>query len=411
MTASISNAHIQIRDLTEPFPIHNIDTESYARLLPISSDTVKTHTATFSTETSTSSPRRKKRRRRTAAQIDRKFRCNYSGCTKAYGSEGSLIQHQRLKHVQPKRSSFNCKNQIDSTIYANLHNNPKSSLVPTALSINHQVHRNVNIRPAIKDDMLQFLVRSEQSHPDCKFTKTHQHGIPSKPNMRSRSNSLPLRLSNGMYLTAPECLLQACSISGSAEDSAARAGPRSPVRIKARSRSECFVDQRYANSPFMNAVSQSNMLKSTGCFENTSHLPQSNHDNQKLHHIETTENALDNAILSTLVDESFQPDSHEPLSPPYGINESVTIDYCAPSRIQITKGSRTIAGAKVANSDDPEIMINVSDFEDLPVLALDPRNLSIELNDEDSESSFYKIETELENMAATAESTYTFNLH
>lgn len=277
--------------------------------------------------------------------------------------------------------------------------------------------------------MLQFLVRSEQSHPDCKFTKTHQHGIPSKPNMRSRSNSLPLRLSNGMYLTAPECLLQACSISGSAEDSAARAGPRSPVRIKARSRSECFVDQRYANSPFMNAVSQSNMLKSTGCFENTSHLPQSNHDNQKLHHIETTENALDNAILSTLVDESFQPDSHEPLSPPYGINESVTIDYCAPSRIQITKGSRTIAGtrfrydfiafysnsliigAKVANSDDPKIMINVSDFEDLPVLALDPRNLSIELNDEDSESSFYKIETELENMAATAESTYTFNLH
>lgn len=50
--------------------------------------------------------------------------------------------------------------QIDSTIYANLHNNPKSSLVPTALSINHQVHRNVNIRPAIKDGTIEHCYGS-----------------------------------------------------------------------------------------------------------------------------------------------------------------------------------------------------------------------------------------------------------
>ncbi|RHY04997.1 hypothetical protein DYB30_000010 [Aphanomyces astaci] len=41
---------------------------------------------------------KKKRRRRTAAQIDRKFVCSYAGCKKAYGSEGSLTQHMRLKH-------------------------------------------------------------------------------------------------------------------------------------------------------------------------------------------------------------------------------------------------------------------------------------------------------------------------
>ncbi|RHY30693.1 hypothetical protein DYB32_004093 [Aphanomyces invadans] len=41
---------------------------------------------------------KKKRRRRTAAQIDRKYVCSYAGCKKAYGSEGSLTQHMRLKH-------------------------------------------------------------------------------------------------------------------------------------------------------------------------------------------------------------------------------------------------------------------------------------------------------------------------
>jgi hypothetical protein len=66
----------------------------------------------------------KKRRRRSAAEIDRKFRCPFPDCPKvgnsfgdilswvcvinssfficfgcqAYGTEGSLIQHQRLKH-------------------------------------------------------------------------------------------------------------------------------------------------------------------------------------------------------------------------------------------------------------------------------------------------------------------------
>ena len=128
MTLLISKAHIQIKDLAEPFPIHNKDTKSYLQSISVSSDIDKEETTILATETSTSSPRRKKRRRRyfkdnyvvlrtfltcdfaacyccrTAAQIDRKYRCTYPGCTKAYGTEGSLTQHQRLKHI---RSSYN----------------------------------------------------------------------------------------------------------------------------------------------------------------------------------------------------------------------------------------------------------------------------------------------------------------
>ncbi|CCI11252.1 unnamed protein product [Albugo candida] len=105
--------------------------------------------------------------------------------------------------------------------------------------------------------------------------------------------------------------------------------------MKAQSRSQYFVDQRYANSPYMNAASQSNILKSTGCLEN----------------------------------------------------------------MDISNG---------ANSDDPEIMIDVSVFENVPLLALDPRNLCNELNEVDSQLSFYRIGTELESMTATVESTFYF---
>ncbi|CCI10669.1 unnamed protein product [Albugo candida] len=164
------------------------------------------------------------------------------------------------------------------------------------------------------------------SHPDCKFTKTDQHGIPSKPNMRSRSISLPLRVSNGY--------------------NAAQSGSRSPVRMKAQSRSQYFVDQRYANSASLNAVSQSNILKSTGCLENSSHKPSSD---------------LNQLDIS-----------------------------------------------KVANSDDPEIMIEVSVIENVSLLALDPRNLSNEINEVDSQLTFYRIGTELENRTATAESTFYY---
>lgn len=44
-----------------------------------------------------------KRVRRCARDIQRKFRCTESECGKSYGSEGSLLQHIRLKH--PKTNS------------------------------------------------------------------------------------------------------------------------------------------------------------------------------------------------------------------------------------------------------------------------------------------------------------------
>lgn len=40
----------------------------------------------------------KKRHRRTAQEIERKFRCEVTSCGKAYGSEGALKMHVRLKH-------------------------------------------------------------------------------------------------------------------------------------------------------------------------------------------------------------------------------------------------------------------------------------------------------------------------
>eukprot|EP01015_Nassula_variabilis_P030955 TRINITY_DN6894_c0_g2_i1.p1 TRINITY_DN6894_c0_g2~~TRINITY_DN6894_c0_g2_i1.p1 ORF type:complete len:113 (-),score=10.31 TRINITY_DN6894_c0_g2_i1:67-405(-) len=41
---------------------------------------------------------KKKRHRRTASEIERHYICAVETCRKSYGSEGSLIQHTRLKH-------------------------------------------------------------------------------------------------------------------------------------------------------------------------------------------------------------------------------------------------------------------------------------------------------------------------
>ena len=41
---------------------------------------------------------KRKRFRKTAAEINRHFRCPIESCQKAYGSEGSLNQHIKLKH-------------------------------------------------------------------------------------------------------------------------------------------------------------------------------------------------------------------------------------------------------------------------------------------------------------------------
>ncbi len=44
--------------------------------------------------------RHKKRYRRTANEIERRFRCPVENCMKAYGCEGSLNQHIKIKHPE-----------------------------------------------------------------------------------------------------------------------------------------------------------------------------------------------------------------------------------------------------------------------------------------------------------------------
>ena len=43
---------------------------------------------------------RDKRKRRTAHEIERNYICSYKGCSKSYGSEGSLNQHMKNKHSE-----------------------------------------------------------------------------------------------------------------------------------------------------------------------------------------------------------------------------------------------------------------------------------------------------------------------
>jgi hypothetical protein len=43
-------------------------------------------------------PEKKKRNRRTADEIEKAYECSAERCQRSYGSEGSLIQHIKLKH-------------------------------------------------------------------------------------------------------------------------------------------------------------------------------------------------------------------------------------------------------------------------------------------------------------------------
>lgn len=45
-------------------------------------------------------PERKKRYRRTANEIEKSFTCDMPRCSRSYGSEGSLLQHIKLKHPE-----------------------------------------------------------------------------------------------------------------------------------------------------------------------------------------------------------------------------------------------------------------------------------------------------------------------
>lgn len=48
-----------------------------------------------------------KRHRRTKSEIQRKYKCSTKGCTKSYGSEGSLNQHIKLKHPESWNNIIN----------------------------------------------------------------------------------------------------------------------------------------------------------------------------------------------------------------------------------------------------------------------------------------------------------------
>lgn len=41
---------------------------------------------------------KRKRSRRSANEIAREYICSASHCNKSYGSEGSLMQHMKIKH-------------------------------------------------------------------------------------------------------------------------------------------------------------------------------------------------------------------------------------------------------------------------------------------------------------------------
>ncbi|TMW55694.1 hypothetical protein Poli38472_010576 [Pythium oligandrum] len=138
----------------------------------------------------------KKRRRRTAAQIDRKFACTYPGCTKAYGSEGSLTQHQRLKHRNQAVSDPNVPNPQIGNFFLPLHRSAAGH-VPGAFRSNPMATRTVSIRPATMEVMpIQFDVQSpplvSEHEVTGEFGVGASRSINSRPPLRARSNSMPI---------------------------------------------------------------------------------------------------------------------------------------------------------------------------------------------------------------------------
>lgn len=52
-------------------------------------------------------PERKKRFRRTANEILKNYDCKAEKCNRSYGSEGSLLQHVKLKHPERYQEALN----------------------------------------------------------------------------------------------------------------------------------------------------------------------------------------------------------------------------------------------------------------------------------------------------------------
>uniref|UniRef100_K3WIR3 C2H2-type domain-containing protein n=1 Tax=Globisporangium ultimum (strain ATCC 200006 / CBS 805.95 / DAOM BR144) TaxID=431595 RepID=K3WIR3_GLOUD len=175
----------------------------------------------------------KKRRRRTAAQIDRKFSCNFPGCPKAYGSEGSLTQHQRLKHrqQQPDVGGANSNTQLGS-FFLPLHRAPARSVASGAAT--HRPNaasssRTVNIRPASIEGVMSPLSFDMSAQGWADASAELLMGPPSnlseqllggsaanshRQNLRSRSNSMPVSFStppSSSSLTKQSSASSACT--------------------------------------------------------------------------------------------------------------------------------------------------------------------------------------------------------
>ncbi|KAG7392121.1 hypothetical protein PHYPSEUDO_002345 [Phytophthora pseudosyringae] len=132
----------------------------------------------------------KKRRRRSAAEIDRKFKCPVEDCPKAsaYGSEGSLIHHQRVKHPELAEAEAQEKKEAQAQ---------QAGTFSLPL---HCAPRNVTIRPATP--LVTFasapsvLLRNQSSNAITELASPSDITPPSakaaRRNMRSRSNSEPV---------------------------------------------------------------------------------------------------------------------------------------------------------------------------------------------------------------------------
>lgn len=59
----------------------------------------KLQTISPESESTAEAEAKKKRHRRKAKEISREYKCPLNTCSKSYGSEGSLLQHIRLKHL------------------------------------------------------------------------------------------------------------------------------------------------------------------------------------------------------------------------------------------------------------------------------------------------------------------------
>mmetsp|Transcript_2450 Transcript_2450/g.2883 ORF Transcript_2450/g.2883 Transcript_2450/m.2883 type:complete len:121 (+) Transcript_2450:86-448(+) len=90
-------------------------------------------------ETNESIMGRKRRHRRPAHEIRRHYRCPASECKKAYGSEGSLSQHLKLKH-RPYFEQYSKEASENTLLWEKQmrekHREPKQILPPLNIQVN-----------------------------------------------------------------------------------------------------------------------------------------------------------------------------------------------------------------------------------------------------------------------------------